>query len=193
MSALLALIAVVHASSLAEVHRRAGGIPCGQRPVWPEGRASEMNVTVGFRAVLDVKQGDSAALRIAASTLYRAFVNGKFIGHGPARGPHGHYRVDQWDLTGALASGANIVAIEVAGYNSNSYYLLDQPSFLQAEVTVGETLVAATGHPDKPFQAAILPERLQKVQRYSFQRPLLRSLSPHARLRCLAHRRRCRP
>ena len=28
----------------------------------------------------------------------------------------------------------NILAIEVVGYNLNSFYLLDQPSFLQAEL-----------------------------------------------------------
>jgi alpha-L-rhamnosidase len=59
----------------------------------------------------------------------------------------------------------------VAGYNSNSYYLLDDPSFLQAEVLNRGKVLAATGNADAPFEAHILSERLQKVQRYSFQRP----------------------
>ncbi len=96
-----------------------------------------MNLLVGFRAVIAAPPPQNAVLRVAASTLYRARVNGQFLGHGPARGPHGYYRVDEWDLSGKLAAGQNVVAIEVAGYNCNSYYLLDQPSFLQAEIVAG--------------------------------------------------------
>jgi alpha-L-rhamnosidase len=98
-------------------------------------------------------------------------VNGAFRGYGPARGPHEYYRVDEWDLTPALLSGKNWVAIEVAGYNVNSYYLIDQPSFLQAEVVAGPNVLASTAGRGNRFEARILSERRQKVQRYSFQRP----------------------
>jgi len=143
------------------------------KPVWPAGREAEMNLLVGFRAVVDAPAQAKAVLRLAASTLYRARVNGQFLGHGPARGPHGYYRVDEWDLTGKLAAGQNVVAIEVAGYNCNSYYLLDQPSFLQAEIVAGDTVLASTAGRGVPFAAAVLEHRVQKVQRYSFQRPFI--------------------
>src|SRR5690606_18935065 len=111
-------------------------------------------------------------LRMTGSTVYRAFLNGEFLAHGPARGPHDHYRVDELDLTGRLAPGRNLIAIEVAGYNTNSFAYLDQPSFLQAEVLADGAVLAATGGDgEKGFEAVLLPERLQKVQRYSFQRP----------------------
>ena len=107
------------------------------RPVWPAGRETEKNLFVGFRAVIDVPDGKRVLLRVTGSTVYRAFVNGAFCGYGPARGPHGYYRLDEWDVTGRIVPGKNLIALEVAGYNVNSYYLLDQPSFLQAEVTAG--------------------------------------------------------
>ncbi len=110
-------------------------------------------------------------LRATGATLYRVFLNGQFLGHGPARGPHGFFRVDEWDLTAKLQPGENVVAFEVAGYNANSYYLLDQPSFLQAEVVAGGKVLASTGGSGAAFTATILKERVQKVQRYSFQRP----------------------
>ncbi len=137
------------------------------RPVWPEGRETERNLLVGFRAVVTAPATQPAVLRLAACTVYRVFLNGAFVGHGPAVVGHGFYRVDEWPL--ALKAGANVVAIEVAGYNANSFYLLDQPSFLQAEVVAGEQVLAATG--GAGFEVAILPERVQKAQRYSFQRP----------------------
>lgn len=141
------------------------------RPVWPAGRSREMNVTAGFKAVIATDAAQSATLRITASSLYRFYVNGAFAGHGPARGPHGYYRLDEWDIAGFLRGGDNVIAIEVAGYNVNSYYLLNQPSFIQAEVLVNGAVKAATSAEAGGFQTLVLEERVQKVQRYSFQRP----------------------
>ncbi len=144
------------------------------QPVWAEGRAEEMNVSLGFRAVVDLKEStEPPMLYVAAATIYRAWLNGELVAHGPARGPHGFYRVDVIDLSPQLKPGRNVVAIEVAGYNANSYYTLDQPSFLQAEVLQGSTVVASTLGAGQPFEATLLDYRVQKVQRYSFQRPFV--------------------
>ena len=143
------------------------------RPIWPTDRETEKNLSVGFRATFNAAPGDAVQLRLTASTLYRVFVNGEFAGHGPARAGHGHFRVDEWDLSGNLVDGTNAVAIEVAGYNVNSFYLLDQPAFLQAEIAANGEILAATGSAEKGFEARIIPERVQKVQRYSFQRPFI--------------------
>ncbi len=140
------------------------------QPVWAEGREKEMNLTLGFRGVFTTSALSETHLRIAASTVYRAYLNGEFVGSGPARAGHGSFRVDQYDLSDRVREGENIVAIEVAGYNVNSYYTTDQPSFLQAETEVNGNVVLFTG--DKGhFEAFEIRERLQKVERYSFQRP----------------------
>ena len=141
------------------------------RPVWPEGREQEKNLTVGFRASFDSRAGQTVIVRITGATLYRALLNGEHLAYGPARGPHGYYRVDEVDVTKRLKPAGNVLAIEVAGYNVNSYYVLNQPSFLQAEVESGGNVLAATGSETHPFQARVVAERIQKVQRYSFQRP----------------------
>ncbi len=149
------------------------------RPVWPIGLEKEKNLLVGFRAVIDSPPGDRVVLRIAASSLYRFFVNGAFVGHGPARGPHGYYRVDEWDLSNYLVQKENLVAVEVAGYNINSYYLLNQPSFLQAEIVAEGEVLASTSGSGIPFEAIFLKERLQKVQRYSIQRTFTEMYTLH--------------
>jgi alpha-L-rhamnosidase len=143
------------------------------KPVWLKGRETEMNLTVGFQAVFSSSNQENVTVKIAAATIYRLLLNGEFIGHGPARGPHGFYRVDEWPLAGKLDNGENIVAIEVAGYNSNSYYVLDQPSFCQAEIVNGKNIIAATGSANVPFEAFEIKSRVQKVQRFSFQRPFI--------------------
>ena len=140
------------------------------KPIWPRGREKEMNLFVGFRAIFEAPSGQQVQLRVAGSTLYRIYLNGEFFASGPARGPHDHYRVDLWEIAPLLATGKNSVCIEVAGYNVNSFYILNQPSFLQAEVATNSMVLASTGGSGVSFEARILSERVQKVQRYSFQR-----------------------
>jgi alpha-L-rhamnosidase len=140
------------------------------RPVWADGREKEMNLNLGFRGVFRAEEGVRTTLKITASTLYRVIVNGEFAGSGPARAAHGYFRVDEYDVSRLVKSGENVVAVEVAGYNINTYYTVDQPSFLLAEVEAGGRVALATGD-GRGFEAFRLAERLQKVERYSFQRP----------------------
>lgn len=143
------------------------------KPIWPLGKEKKMNTMVGFRAIFEADLSTASILRITGSSLYRIFVNGIFTGHGPARGPHGYYRIDEWNISSHLRQGTNYVAIEVVGYNVNSYYLLDQPAFVQAEIVVDGKVICATGENTDDFQAIMLTEKVQKVQRYSFQRPFI--------------------
>ena len=66
-----------------------------------------------------------------------------------------------------LVQGDNILTIEVAGYYVNSFYLMKQPSFLQAEVSVEEKIRCATGWKED-FEAREDECSIQRVQRYSF-------------------------
>jgi alpha-L-rhamnosidase len=144
------------------------------QPVWAEGRESEMNLNLGFRAVFEAPAGEEArvTLKLTASTLYRAFVNGEFVGYGPARAGKDYHRVDAWDITPHLRPGRNVVAVEVAGYCVNSYYTFDSPAFLQAAViTDAGDVLASTAGDGVAFEGAVITERVQKVPRYSFQRP----------------------
>ncbi len=137
--------------------------------VWPKGRQEEMNLFVGFRTKFERPASGEAELRIAGVSVYRLFLNGEFVGYGPARGPHGYYRVDKWALKG-LHGGKNFVAIEAAGYNVNSYSSVDEPAFIQAEIVSDGKVVASTGGEGAKFDVCILTEHLQKTQRYSSQR-----------------------
>ncbi len=136
------------------------------KPIWPKGRETEMNLLAGFRAVIDAPiRAKKVVLRVTAAYLYRAWLNGEFVGYGPARGPRGFYRVDEWDITKKLTPGKNLVAIEAVGYNCFSYYLLNQPSACQAEVVADDRVLASTAGEGTQFAADILDYRVQKVER----------------------------
>ncbi|MBR5869868.1 MAG: hypothetical protein IKZ09_02420 [Clostridia bacterium] len=139
-------------------------------PVWPAGRSLEMNVTARFTAV--IAGGRDTLLRMTGSTVYRLFVNGKIVTYGPARGPKYFHRVDELNLTPYLTDGENILVFEVAGYNVNNYYTMDQPSFFQAEILCDNEIVAWTA-PEGGMPCDVVTERVQKVQKFSFQRPFV--------------------
>ncbi len=142
------------------------------KPVFLEHREAVKNLTVGFRAVF-AADDCIATLRIAASSIYRVTLNGSFVAHGPARGPRGFYRIDEWDLELFLRPGNNLLAIEVAAYNIDSFYLLNQPAFLQTElISNGQVLVSTNGD-GVHFSAREMTSRIQKVSRYSYQRSFI--------------------
>ncbi len=139
-------------------------------PVWEVGTARVMNRTLSFCA--NLAGGQTAKLAAAASCSFVLLVNGEFVAHGPARCAHGHFRVDEYDLTPYLTKSVNRVTLRVVGYNVNGFAYLNQPSFLCAEITDGDKVLAATGAcgDAADFACYVTAERIIKTQRYSFQR-----------------------
>lgn len=138
--------------------------------VWEPGRERERNCELAFRTVLPF--GD-ICLYLAASTVFRLWINGKFLCAGPARTAHGYYCVDRIDLTDYLTESENVIVIEVIGYNVSTYDTLNQPSFLIAEFVRGGKAVCFTeggSRGEGGIRIYDLGQRLRKVQRYSFQR-----------------------
>ena len=135
-------------------------------PIWEVGTSKVMNRTLSFCA--NVAKGETAKLAAAASCSFVLLVNGELKAHGPARCAHGHFRVDEYDLTPYLTQEINRVTLRVVGYNINGFNYINQPSFLCAEITSGDKVLAATG--GEGFVCYVTAERVVKTQRYSFQR-----------------------
>ena len=132
------------------------------RSVWPKGHETRMNDFVEFRASFCAER--ETVLRITGSSVYRIWLNGTFVGYDPARAAKGFFRMDEWPL--AAKVGRNDLRIEVSAYNCNSFYIPEQPPFIQAEVVAGDRVLAATG---ADFRAYETP-RVTKCSRYSYQR-----------------------
>ena len=139
------------------------------KPVWAKGREDEKNYSVIVRAV--IPKGD-AKLSVAGHSDYQVIINGKFFSQGPARTGHGFFRVDELEIVDLLTEEKNVLCIIVAGYNVNSYYLTHQAPFVCAEVETGGKIAFATAS-DNDFEYYHYSDRVQKVQRYSFQRPFV--------------------
>ncbi len=137
-------------------------------PVWKRGEQRELNSRLLFSAPL--KGRGTALLRVAANSFYKAYLNGKFLAFGPARAAHGYYRVDEIVLEGL--QGDDVLVVEAVGYNCRSFYSLNTPAFLQAEVLLDGEIIAWTG---RDFVCRTFSERLRKVSRFSYQRGFMES------------------
>ena len=135
------------------------------KPIWVSGKEKEVNCRVQFKTVCEKAQ--NAKIHIATSGIYQLWINGKFVSYGPARAGKNHFRMENMDISSYLTNEKNTVIIEVAGYYCSNFYIMQQDSFLQAEIVSEDNVLAQTG---KDFTARINPYYVQKIQRYSYQR-----------------------
>lgn len=131
--------------------------------VWAKGLSEEKNIAVAFQYALTPSA--DTVIDLAASNLYRLFVNGELIGYGPARAAHGYSRLDTYSLA-KWAGFETVLSVEVYSANTNTFYTVDERPFFAAEIKEGETVLAAASD----FAAYRMTERVQKVRRFSFQR-----------------------
>lgn len=137
------------------------------RPVWIHDRHVEMNLTAGFRCIVATTLPMSRVVfNIAMRSIYRIWLDGRFVGYGPARSAHGHVRVDTW--TWDLPPGRHLIALEVQAVNVPAFSTLNEYPFVQAEVQVDDRIVAATGV--SGWEALVPGARVQRVARLSRQR-----------------------
>ena len=132
--------------------------------MWVKERLAETNLTVAFERQFDGTGLADAKLRISASAVYKVYLNGTFVGWGPARTVNGFARIDEWPLE--PQTGANILRVEVAGYGFESYQYNGGAPFFAAEIVTNGKTVCAT--PDGFSATEVLRRKDMPV--YSRQR-----------------------
>ena len=135
------------------------------KPIFPKGMKNEMNTFAAFRARVESLKG--AKLNLTAYTFYQLYVNGEFVAFGPARTAKGYARVDVIDLDKYHNDGENEIIVGVMGYSCRTLSTVYQPSFLVAELTCGDDVIAYTG---RDFESFLPACHTQKTERYSVQR-----------------------
>ncbi len=137
------------------------------QPIWTTAEKGEINSSVAFTTHFEWDGKAALKLRLAGCSIFKVFVNGEFAAYGPARGPHGWFRMDEWDLSRVAHKGDNHLKIVGVAYNTTTYYIIEHEPFLQAEVLADGKVVRSTG--DGKWKASFT-DRVRKTQRYSLQR-----------------------
>ncbi len=127
------------------------------RCFWVKSLENEKNVTLALRKSFSEKK--RLQLKIAGVSCYKIWADGKLVGFGPYRAAHGKSKI----LTFSIF--AKTVAIEANAYNVKTYWLVREKPFIALELSCGGKTFEACD-----FEAYRLLDRVQKVQRYSFQR-----------------------
>ncbi|MDQ1913749.1 family 78 glycoside hydrolase catalytic domain [Paenibacillus sp. GD4] len=100
-----------------------------------------------FRRTFNLdKQPLQANLRISADDYYKLYVNGRFVGQGPAQGYPFHYPYNEWDLMEYVTAGNNTVAVHVyyQGHVNRAYNSGDLRMGMIAELSTEQGIVLAS-------------------------------------------------
>ena len=89
-------------------------------PIWTMAERGEINSSVAFTTHFDWDGKAPLKLRLAGCSVFKVFVNGEFAAYGPARGPHGWFRMDEWDLSRVARKGGNRLSIVGVAYNTTT-------------------------------------------------------------------------
>lgn len=138
-------------------------------PIWLKQNAEAKNIRAIFRT--KAKIAKDSILKLATSGVYSLYVDGVFVAYGPSRAGRNHFRIDEIALEQFACDKPRLITIEVQSYQVNSYCLIKQPPFLQAEIVTEGHVLTYTG--DNDFVAGRDTSLVQKVQRFSYQRPFV--------------------
>lgn len=136
--------------------------------IWSKELLGEKNISLAF--VYKAESKKELSLRLAASNEYQVFCNGNFKAYGPMRSAHRYSHVRTYKLS-PDECGRVCAAVIVCGAQINSFDRVNEPPFFAAELLSDDKIIARSSD----FKAYRLTDRLQKVQRYSFQRTFTES------------------
>jgi len=129
---------------MSNVTEQSGGYPgkWSGKFIWDQGEAVPRHYFLMFRKTFELKSDlKSAALCITAADKYMLYVNGQYLGRGPARsvGPQ-WTSYDIYDLCPKLVKGRNVIAVLAYYYGCRNGYSVNQrPGFwAQAEFTFAD-------------------------------------------------------
>ena len=125
--------------------------------IWCQGEAQAKNFYLYCRRTFQVEdKPDRAVLHVTADSRYQLFVNGQFVGRGPARCLQEWQQYDTYDLRPFLRPGNNCIAaiVHQFGVETHSYTLGRGGFFAQGDVEVhGRVFPLDTGSSWRVLQA----------------------------------------
>ena len=131
--------------------------------IWAKDLRDEMNVALVFSHTITVT--GTTVLRLASNVAFRVWINGEFFSYGPRRKAHGKAAINEYNLQ-EYAGQSIKIDVECVSYRVENFYIVNQVPFFAAEIEQNGEIVANSSD----FQAYRNASRLQKVQRFAYQR-----------------------
>lgn len=92
------------------------------------------------------QNGERVRIRITADDYYKLYLNGRFVGQGPAQGYPFCYYYNEFDITGFLQNGSNEITADLYyhGLISRAYQSADRRMGMAAELYAGDKCILST-------------------------------------------------
>lgn len=103
--------------------------------IWRNGdRSSSYNDTIEARKTFDAPACASATIRITADSFYRLYINGQWVGDGPARSWPEHYQYDVIDVTPYVKAGTNEIQVIAKFFGIGTFHQIPIKAGLLAQL-----------------------------------------------------------
>lgn len=133
------------------------------KQIWAKDFRDTMNVALMFS--YSITATPDTVLRMASNVPFRLSIDGKLYSYGPRRKAHGKTAINTYDLSG-FAGKEIAIDVDCVSYRVENFYIVNQTPFFAAEILQGGKMVANS----LDFKAYKNASKLQKVQRFSYQR-----------------------
>ena len=145
------------------------------KPIFVDNKDVSLNFQVGFyrEFVFDAAKDKKVTVCVTAKNIFRLYINGKTVLHGPARTAHGYARVDKADITGFLNNGVNHIACEVLEYGREAYGHYSNDSTLEDGFFILELYdidMRSVLHTDENWSVYRIKQRVSVSERISHSR-----------------------
>ncbi|MGI6714424.1 MAG: hypothetical protein ACOX3K_05225 [Bacilli bacterium] len=130
---------------------------------WIKNDGEKKNVNLIFANNFSFERDQWVTFKIVAADLYKIFIDGVSVFCGPTRTAHG-YAIRN-TFTYYFTQGVHLISLFITSYGISSYYIIKQPPFLKMDFSIDNESFS-----EKSFKCFKYSDRIQNVQRYSFQR-----------------------
>ncbi len=107
-----------------------------------------------------------AKLRITADSEYWVWVNGEWVGQGPARSFPWRWRYEEYEVTNFLNQGANVIGVLVLGSGISTFRYVSALAGLRGELEIGGEILVGT---DSSWEWSPFPNGVAKRFKVSCQ------------------------
>ncbi len=112
--------------------------------IWCEKSDFLENTYVAFERDFIYESGD-CRLKITADCVYHLYVNGTYVGCGPARAYPEHYLYDEYDLLPYIGCGKNEIRVRVIHFGVSTFHHVLTAGGLLAELTIEGKIIGTDG------------------------------------------------
>lgn len=103
--------------------------------IWRKGDPGSIyNDTIEARKTFEAAGYASASIRITADSFYRLYINGQWVGDGPARSWPNHFQYDVIDVTPYVKTGSNEIRVIAKFFGVGTFHQLPAQAGLLAQL-----------------------------------------------------------